>query len=107
MKQWQSRSDSSLIAELLKIKTLPSGTRIVEIRKDLLPDTVVEAHLVIPAGKVAKLVAGIQFEEHAAEHSTRYGVVMTKRWERHFRNADYTIECDETGRQVYVYCAVD
>src|ERR1019366_2958434 len=62
-KWWQNRSDASLIAELLHIETLPSGTQIIEIRKDLLPDTVVEAHLIIPAGTVGKLVVGIPLEE--------------------------------------------
>jgi hypothetical protein len=104
----QNRSDASLIAELLHIEALPSGTRIIEIHKDMLPDTVVWAHLVIPAGTVGKLVAGIPLEERKDwPAETRYGVVMTKRWYRHFSNADFTIECDDTGRQVYVYCAVD
>jgi hypothetical protein len=106
-KWWRGHSDSSLIAELLKIDVLPSGTQIVEIRKDLLPDTVVEAHLIIPAGTVEKLVAGVPLEEHKADAATRYGIVMTKQWARHFSNADFRIECDETGRHVYVYCAVD
>jgi hypothetical protein len=103
----RSHSDSSLIAELLKIDALPRGTQIVEIRKDLLPDTVVEAHLIIPAGTVEKLVAGVPLEAQKSESATKYGVVMTKHWARHFSNADFRIECDETGRHVYVYCAVD
>ena len=101
-KWWLSRSDSSLIAGLLKIDALPRGTQVVEIRKDLLPDTVVEAHLIIPAGTIEKLIAGVPLEVQKAESATRYGVVMTKHWARHFSNADFTIECDETGRHVYV-----
>jgi len=100
-------SDASLIAGLLKIDALPPGTKIVEIRKDLLPDTVVQAHLIIPSGTVEKLVAGIPLEAMQSEPTTRYGILMTKRWVRHFTNADFTVECDETGRHVYVYCAVD
>ena len=89
-KWWQNRSDASLIAELLHIEALPSGTKIIKIRKDLLPDTVVEAHLLIPAGTVGKLVVGIPLEERKGwSAETRYSVMMTKQWERHFSNADF------------------
>ena len=106
--KWRrNRSNSSLIAELLRIEALPRATRIVEIRKDLWTDTVVEAHLIIPAETVDQLVRGIPLEARNCEPGNRYGVVMTKRWERHFSNADFAVECDETGRHAYVYCAVD
>lgn len=107
VKWWRNRSDSSLIASLLKVEALPRGTRIVEIRKDLLPDTLVEAHLIIPAGTVDQLVVGIPLAAQPSSPETRYGITMTKCWAAHFGNADFWVKTDPSGRHVALSCAID
>jgi hypothetical protein len=107
---WRARSDLRMIAELLKIEALPNGTKVDYIHKDLLPDTVVEAHLTIPAGTVETLIRGIplQTKEMIPAHRSEIrGIRMTRFWGVHFSNADIEIECDETGRLVRVLCAMD
>ena len=104
---WRSRSDSLLIANLLKVEALPRGTRIVEIRKDLIPDTLVEAHLIIPAGTVDQLVVGIPLAAQLSSPEIRYGIAMTKCWAAHFGNADFWVKTDASGRHVALSCAID
>jgi hypothetical protein len=107
----RNRSDADLLVGLLRIKALPEGTQIAELRKDLMPDTVVEAHLIVPAGAneklIAELTASLALEEQKSEPTSRYGVKMTKHWQRHFTNGDFKVECDDSGRHVYVFYAVD
>jgi hypothetical protein len=98
--------DPVLIAQLLKIDRLPLGTTIVSVRKDLLPDTVVEAQLTMVDGAVEQLIAGLPFQERL-DPSPSAGAAKSRRWELHYRNADFSVRCDETGTNVHVICAVD
>jgi hypothetical protein len=96
--------DQVLIAQLLRIDELPSGTKIVCIRKDLLPDTVVDAQLTVSHGGVERLIAGLPFKEIADPTDA---ASRTRRWELHYNNADFSVSCDATGTNVYVSCAID
>ena len=97
-----SHSNKRLIADLLDIDRLPKGTRIVSIRKDIFTDTVVDARLRIPSGAVTALLVGHDFVEHEKLYAT-----AKRSWSCGYGNADFRITCDESGRNVEVYCAVD